>query len=161
MTEKTAKTIPKLLPDSNIITGALLSRWGQHKAIIALCAAKTYRMVLSEWVQREVERNLLKNISILSEDESARLLDEYEMLIRLTRPIKVPLAAAERITAGRNLIRHQADVPVVLAAIDSQPDWIITMNRKHFTDKVAKRIGIRIASPQEFFEQLRDAFGNT
>ncbi|MGI8640671.1 MAG: hypothetical protein ACR2MG_12095 [Pyrinomonadaceae bacterium] len=29
---------------------------------------------------------------------------------------------------------------------------------KHFTDEVAKRIGICIASPQEFFEQLRDAF---
>lgn len=71
----------------------------------------------------------------------------------------MPLADTERVKENRHLIRHASDVPVILAAIDSPPDWIITKNLGHFTDEVAKNINLRIASPQEFFEDLIDAFG--
>jgi hypothetical protein len=36
----------------------------------------------------------------------------------------------------------------------SRPDWVLTHNTKHFTAAVAKRSGLRIATPVEFFESL-------
>lgn len=149
---------PKLLLDSNVITDGLFSRFGLSKSILALCAAKTCKMVLSEWVRIEVERNILEKIGLVSESEVEELIDDYVGFLKLARPVTVPLADESRVIANRSLIRHFADVPVVLAAIDSSPDWIITKNRDHFTNEVAKKIGIRIASPLEFFENLFEAF---
>lgn len=150
--------VPRLMLDSNIVTDGLVSRWGMAKAVLALCAAKTCRLVLAEYVRLEVERNLVKHIDKLEEEEAEQLIADYERLIKLTRPVKVPLATAEEIEANRHLIRHAADIPVVLAALQAKPDWLITMNRKHFTDEVAQKTGLRIASPEEFFEQLIKAF---
>lgn len=148
---------PKLLLDSNVITDGLFSRFGLSKSILALCAAKTCKMVLSEWVKIEVERNILKKIGVLPETEVEQLIDDYVGFLKLARHEIVPLAEESRVIANRSLIRHFADVPVVLAATDSRPDWIITKNREHFTDEVAGKIGIRIASPVEFFENLIEA----
>lgn len=149
----------RLLLDSNVMTGGLISRFGQSKAILALCAAKTCRLVLPEINRIEVERNLLKLVDRVGEEATEQIIADYEGFLRLARPIRVPLPDGERVKANRTLIRHLADVPVVLAAIDSNPDWLITRNRDHFTDKVAERIGIRIASPQEFFDSLIESFG--
>ncbi len=150
---------PRLLLDSNVLTDGLISRFGQSKAILALCAAKTCRLVLPEINRIEVERNLLKLADRIGEDAAEQMIEDYEGFLRLAKPVIVPLAEAGRVSANRTLIRHLADVPVVLAAIDSQPDWLITRNRDHFTDKVSAKIGIRIASPQEFFNSLIESFG--
>lgn len=152
---------PKLLLDSNIITDGLFSRFGLSKSVLALCAAKTCRLVLSEWVAIEVERNILKKIDVLPESEVEQLIEDYQGFVKLTRPVKIPLAEESRIIANRALIRHFADVPVVLAAIDAKADWLITRNRDHFTDEVARKIGIRIASPGEFFSALIESFEKT
>ena len=152
---------PKLLLDSNIITDGLFSRFGLSKSVLALCAAKTCRLVLSEWVRIEVERNILKKIGVLPESEVEQLIEDYQGFLKLTRPVKIPLAEESRIIANRELIRHFADVPVVLAAIDARADWLITRNRDHFTDEVARKIGIRIASPGEFFSALIESFEKT
>lgn len=149
---------PRLLLDSNVLTDGLVSRFGQSKAVLALCAAKTCRLVLPEIIRIEVERNLVKLSGRLGDDQTNKLLGDLKRFLKLTRPIIVPYAGENRINANRALIRHLSDVPVVLAAIDSKPDWLITRNRSHFTDEVSARIGIRIASPQEFFQALIDSF---
>jgi predicted nucleic acid-binding protein len=125
---------PKLLLDSNILTDGLFSRFGLSKAVLALCASKTCRLVLSEWVKIEVERNILKKVGVIEEAEVEQLIEDYQGFLKLARPIKIPLAEESRVFANRSLIRHFADVPVVLAAMDAQADWLITRNRQHFTD---------------------------
>ena len=149
---------PELLLDSNIITGGLVSRWGQARAILSLCAARTCRLVLAEYVRIEVERNLLRHVDKMIEVQAEQLLKDYQGLLRLTRPKIIPLPLPEDVLKNRHLIRHAADVPVVLSAVNCQPNWIITDNRDHFTDEVAAKIGIRIASPAEFFNKLVEAF---
>ncbi len=150
---------PKLLLDSNVLTDGLFSRFGLSKAVLALCAARTCRMVLAEWVKIEVERNILKKSDVMTDEDVELLIEDYHGFLKLARPLKVPLPDETRVIQNRSLIRHFADVPVVLAAMDSQADWIITKNRDHFTDKVALKIGIRIASPGEFFREMIGSFG--
>lgn len=150
---------PKLLLDSNVLTDGLFSRFGLSKAVLALCAARTCRMVLAEWVKIEVERNILKKSDVLADEDIELLIEDYHGFLKLARPLKVPLPDETRVIQNRSLIRHFADVPVVLAAIDSQADWIITKNRDHFTNEVARKIGIRIASPGEFFSEMIGSFG--
>jgi len=52
------------------------------------------------------------------------------------------------------LIRHAADVPVLLSAIASRPDWLLSHITKHFTAAVALRSGLQIATPVEFFQVI-------
>jgi hypothetical protein len=75
-------------------------------------------------------------------------------LIELTKPELIPYPSAVAVQANRHLIRHQADVPVLLSAIAAKPDWVLSNNSKHFTQDVAQRTGLRIATPMEFFQTL-------
>jgi hypothetical protein len=111
-------------------------------------------MVLAEAVRREVEENLLLHAAELQSEEADTLLDDYTTLIRLARPEIVPYPAASEVLASRRLIAHEADVPVLLSAVHSQPDWLLTRNRKHFTPQVANRTKLQIGSPADFFRLL-------
>ena len=150
---------PRLFLDSNVITDGLVSRFGQSKAILSLCASRTCRMILADVVNREVKKNI-ENLAVrFGRDSVSTLAADFERFVHLARPIVVLPADEVRVRKSRHLISHAADVPVILAAIDSNPDWLITKNRDHFTDAVAVRTGLRIASPAEFFTHLIVGFG--
>jgi predicted nucleic acid-binding protein len=144
----------RLFLDSNVITGGIVSPWGLDKAALFLCAARLCRLVLAEVVRDEVEENLLLHAGRLPSLEADKLIDHYRRLIKLTNPEVVPYPDAPLVRSSRHLIRHEADVPILLSAISSRPDWLLTHNTKHFTQAVAKRAGVRIATPAEFFRTL-------
>ena len=144
----------RLFLDSNVLTAGIVSTWGLDKAVLSLCAARIFRLVLAEAVRDEVEENLLIRLSGLETAEANRVVDDYARLIALMRPEVVPYPGEDEVKAARQLIRHAADVPVLLSAIASRPDWFLTHNTKHFTPAVARRTGLRFATPVEFFRAL-------
>jgi len=144
----------RLFLDSNVLTGGIVSLWGLDKAVLSLCAARVCQLVLAESVRDEVEENLLRHAEGLSSTEADRLLDDYRRLIQLTRPELIAYPVPNSVQANRHLIRHAPDVPVLLSAMEAKPDWLLTHNTKHFTQSVARRTGLRIATPVEFFKTL-------
>ena len=140
--------------DSNVLTSGIVSAWGLDKAVLSLCAAGICRLVLAEAVREEVEENLLVHAGHLASAEADELIENYRGLIRLTKPEPVPYPDADSVHANRHLIRHASDVPVLLSAMAAKPDWLLTHNTKHFTQAVALRTGLRIATPVEFFRTL-------
>jgi predicted nucleic acid-binding protein len=154
-----SQRVLRLFLDSNVLTGGIVARWGLDRAVLSLCAARICRMVLAEAVRQEVEENLLLHAAELQSEEAETLLDDYTTLIRLARPEIVPYPAASEVLASRRLIAHEADVPVLLSAVHSQPDWLLTRNRKHFTPQVAKRTKLQIGSPADFFRLLSQGIG--
>jgi predicted nucleic acid-binding protein len=144
----------RLFLDSNVLTGGILAPWGLDKAVLSLCAARICRMVLAEVVRQEVETNLLSRASSFGEKEARRVVDDYLELTRLARPEIVAPPSAAEVVRSRALIRHEADVPVLLSAIQSRPDWFLTHNRKHFSPAVARKTRLRIATPVDFFRSL-------
>ena len=148
----------RLFLDSNVLTGGIVSTWGLDKATLSLCAAKVCKLVLAEVVRDEVEENLLLHAERLPSLDADQLIEDYRRLIKLTNPELVPYPNKHLVTSSRNLIRHEADVPVLLSAIASKPDWLLTHNTKHFTKAVAQRTSLRIATPAEFFRTLSALF---
>lgn len=144
----------RLFLDSNVLTGGLVSRWGLDRAVLSLCAARICKLVLAEAVRDEVEENLLIHASGLDPATADQVLNDYDGLIKLTRPELVPYPSQAEVSLNRHLIRHLPDVPVLLSAIASKPDWLLTHNTKHFSQAVAKRAGLRIATPADFFQAL-------
>jgi predicted nucleic acid-binding protein len=149
----------RLFLDSNVLTGGLVSPWGLDKAVLSLCAARICRLVLAEAVRDEVEENLLIHTAEIPEIDAEQLIEDYRRLIQLTHPEIVAYPETSLVRASRNIIRHEADVPILLSAMASRPDWLLTHNTKHFTEAVARRTGLRIATPTEFFKTLSALFG--
>ena len=63
----------------------------------------------------------------------------------------------EEVKTNLNLISHAADVSIVLAAMQAQVDYLVTLNRKHFIDDpgVALKAGLRIGTPGEALGWVR------
>jgi predicted nucleic acid-binding protein len=144
----------RLFLDSNVLTGGIISPWGLDKAALSLCAARLCKLVLAEVVREEVEENLLVHAEHLPSLEADELIEHYRRLIKLTDPEMISYPAEALVRSCRHLIRHAADVPILLSAMASKPDWLLTHNTKHFTQAVAKRNGLRVATPAEFFRTL-------
>jgi len=144
----------RLFLDSNVLTGGIISPWGLDKAALSLCAARLCKLVLAEVVREEVEENLLLHAGQMPAAEGEALIEHYRRLIKLTNPEMVAWPSAALVASSRHLIRHAADVPVLLSAMALKPDWLLTHNTKHFTEAVGKRTGLRIATPVEFFRTL-------
>lgn len=144
----------RLFLDSNVLAGGILAAWGLDKAVLSLCAARICNLVLAEVVRQEFETALLQRAATFGEAAARGILDDYLKLVRLAQPEIVPPPSEARVVRSRALIRHQADVPVLLSAIDSRPDWLLTHNREHFTAAVARRTQLRIATPAEFLGTL-------
>ena len=153
----------RLFLDSNVLTGGIVSPWGLDKATLSLCAAKVCRLVLAEVVRDEVEENLLLHAQRLPALrlpalDADKLIEDYRHLIKLTNPEVVPYPDKDLVRSNRHLIRHEADVPVLLSAMASKPDWLLTHNLKHFTKAVAQRTALRISTPAEFLRVLSRLF---
>ena len=148
----------RLFLDSNVLTGGIVSSWGLDKATLSLCAAKVCKLVLAEGVRDEVEENLLLHAKRLPLLDADRLIEHYRRLIKLTSHELVPYPDEQLVRASRHLIRHESDVPVLLSAMASKPDWLLTHNTRHFTKAVAQRTALRIATPAEFFRTLSALF---
>lgn len=146
----------RLFLDSNVLTGGIIAAWGLDKAILSLCASRICQMVLAEYVREEVEDNLLKRAASFPPKEANQILDDYAKLIKLAKPELIALPSAADVAKSRHLIRHAADVPVLLSAIAAQPDWLLTHNTDHFTPTVAARTGLQIATPGRFFVTLAE-----
>jgi hypothetical protein len=51
-------------------------------------------------------------------------------------------------------LRHDNDLPLVVAAEQARPDWVISANDGHWNDEVARRTGLRIVTPHAFLRRL-------
>ncbi|MFZ0816489.1 MAG: PIN domain-containing protein [Candidatus Sulfotelmatobacter sp.] len=148
----------RLFLDSNVLTGGIVSPWGLDKATLSLCAARVCKLVLAEVVRDEVEENLLLHAERLPSLDADQLIEDYRRLMKLSNPEVVPYPDGGLVRASRHLIRHAADVPVLLSAVASKPDWLLTHNTKHFTKTVAHKTSLRIATPAVFFRALSALF---
>ena len=64
----------------------------------------------------------------------------------------------EDVAFHRDIISHQADVSIVVAAMKAQVDYLVTFNRRHFIDDpgVAARSGLPIGTPGDGLAWVRE-----
>ena len=140
--------------DSGVLLEGLLAPWSASRALLILSRRKVFKIILAEYVQGEVEDNLLELLA-----PNARLANEtisaYSTLLRLLKPELIPLPTKHEVDRHRHLIRHQADVPVLVSALKAAPDWFLTTNTRHFTKQLALRTQLNIITPQEFLTSIR------
>jgi hypothetical protein len=127
---------------------------GDSTRRFCLCVRRDY----ASWSSQKssamrLEENRLTHAGRLDSDLAKDLIEDYRRLIQLLHPEMVKYPAGAQVRENRQLIRHEADGPVLLSAMASKPGWLLTPNTNHFTSAIAKRCGVRIATT-EFFRIL-------
>ncbi len=148
---------PRLFLDSGVLLEGLFSPWSASHALLILARCGKFKIVLAEYVRREVERNLVALLPV-NASLATEAIEDYSKLIRLLRPETRELPTPKEIADHRHLIRHQADVAVLVSALKAAPDMLLTTNTRHFTQLVARRTGLRIATPHALIERLAVSF---
>ena len=137
--------VPRLFLDSGVFLEGVLAPWSVSRAILIHARRRLFTVILAEYVQMEVEKNLLAILAHNSE-LATEAIDTYDALLQLLKPERIPLPTKAEIDNSRHLMRHQADVPVLVSALKAAPDWLLTTNTRHFTPQVVARTGLKIAT---------------
>lgn len=143
----------RVFVDCNVLIEGLFAPWSASRAILVLARAGVIRLLLSPYVEEEVERASLKRFGE-DEQEGSRVIDDYALALKLLDPERLARITKEEFVAHRAVIRYGNDVPVLVTATKARPDWLVTANTEHFTPEVARRTNLRIVTPQLFLKMF-------
>ena len=148
-------TSPELFFDSSALFAGIVSASGASRALLLLAEAGQIAVTVSEQVLTETERAVARKIP--------RALPDFREALRATdlRIIRDP--SPEAIEGYADIIAHRADVPIVVAAMQSKTDYLVTLNRRHFIDdpSVAGRSKLRIGTPGDALAWVRQYLAET
>ncbi|MFQ6015048.1 MAG: putative toxin-antitoxin system toxin component, PIN family [Anaerolineae bacterium] len=141
---------PNLFLDSSALFAGVVSPSGAGRVLLLLAEAGRLTVTVSEQVVAETERAVARKVP--------KALSYYREALRSTRPRMVHNPSPEEIEAHRDIIAYPADVPIVVAAMKAEVDYLVTLNRRHFIDDpgVAAQSGLRIGTPGDALAWVRE-----
>lgn len=138
--------------DSGVFVEGISAEWGAAKGILILGCYGVLALETSEVVSVEVTRVLgRKGIPTGARSAFAKLVQTIGLIIH-PRPLEGDIR--EGIQQYLPLMRHRADIPVLVAAIAAKPDWLVSSNPSHFNAEVARASGLRIVTPAQLMRYL-------
>lgn len=140
--------------DSSALFAGVVSATGAARALLLLSEAGVLiQVIVSEQVIAETERNVARKLP--------RALPYYREALRSGAVKIVNDPTREEVVHCRGIIAHQADVPIIVAAMKANVDYLVTLDRRHFLDdpEVARRSGLRVGSPGDCLAWVRNLAG--
>jgi len=144
---------PEIFLDSSALFAAAASTTGAAHQLLLLSEQSRIVVVVSEQVIVETEHALAR--------KRPGALPAYQELLRALA-MKIVLDPPAAILAMRSgMISHEADLPILVAAMEAQVDYLVTLNRRHFIDdpRVAERSGLQIGTPGDALHWVRGRLG--
>jgi predicted nucleic acid-binding protein len=140
----------RLFLDSSVLVSGVISAEGASRVLLLLAETGHIKAIILEQVLAESERAIARKVP--------RALNDFRQAILASRVQIVRDPAADEVSENLELISHAADVPIVLAAMRAQVDYLVTLNRVHFIDDpgVAQKSGLRIGTPGDALHWVRE-----
>ena len=147
-------TIPEIdfFLDSSALMSGMISATGAARALLLLSEDGKLNLIVSEQVIAEIERNLAR--------KAPKVLPYARDMIRQARIRILPDPSPQAIEPCRDWIAHAADLPILVAAAEARVDFLVTLNRRHFTDDagVAQKSGLHIGTPGDALSWWKTRF---
>jgi len=139
-----------LFLDSSALVAGVISAEGAARVLLLLAETGHVAATISEQVVAESERARARKIP--------RALNDFRQAILASKVQIVRDPAPEEVSENPDLISHAADVPIVLAAMQAEVDYLVTLHRKHFIDDpgVSEKSGLRIGTPGDALQWVRE-----
>ena len=140
----------KVFLDSSAVIAGVISSTGAARVLLVMSETGQIEIFISEHVITESERSLARKVP--------HALPEFRQTIKDAQPRIIKNPTQQEIKDHLYLIADPEDVPIVLAAMKANVDYLATHNRKHFIDdpKVTERSGIKIGTPGDVLVWLRE-----
>lgn len=143
-----APKIFKVFLDSNVILSGLFSDQGAPRIILDILTLKLPFLLGStgEYNLLEIERNLKKKMP--------GVFSVYKRYLSRLNLKTIPIPGPEEIKKISGQIADK-DIPVLVSAIQSKADFLVTGDKKHFEKlKVPGNYPLKIITPSEFLERV-------
>lgn len=136
----------KIFLDANVLYSASRSKSGSSFSLFKLKAKFSFVLITSQLALIEAERNLL-------EKEDAAVVNNFYQLIKEIRVIKVESDKVKDLLKG---IIYEKDAPILYAALKSDSNYLLTLDKKHFfTQKIKKlKLPLKIMTPGQFIKKV-------
>ena len=132
-------SVTTLFLDANVLISAA---WKERSEIAEIWQMKGTRLVTSNYVMGEVQRNLHQ----VGQIERLRVLMRTVQIVSLEKPLELSEA----------LMLPEKDRPVLVGAVQAKADHLVSGDKKHFGPLYGRTIrGVRITSPTELLAILR------
>jgi predicted nucleic acid-binding protein len=139
-----------LFLDSSALFTGIVSSGGAARVLLLLGEAGRIRLTISEQVVAETERAMAH--------KAPTALPELRQAIYRSGAGIVQDPPPSEVRAHLGWINDPADVPILLAAMKAEVNFLVTLNRRHFLDdpRVAQLSGLRIGTPGDALTWVRD-----
>ncbi|MFB2836411.1 putative toxin-antitoxin system toxin component, PIN family [Floridanema evergladense] len=134
----------RVFADSSILIAGAGSRTGASRAVLTMAEIGLFKLVVSQQVLEECDRNLNKKLPAA--------LPIFTQLLAAIDPEIVPnpsLSESERWTT----IIEAKDTPILAAAVLAKVDRMLSLNTKDFTP--ATQSNLIIQTPADFVREIR------
>ncbi len=139
----------KVFLDANVYFAGFVSEEGASRLVLAIAGRKKIMLYSSKLVLREAERNL----RLKSKRKNLKLFHSY---LQKNKLHIVPFPEDKVLEPLESLI-HPKDLPILGAALLSEADYLLTLDKRHFFTPALQKMKtkIEIMSPGDF---IRDVY---
>jgi predicted nucleic acid-binding protein len=135
-----------IFADSSILIAGAASKTGASRAVLTMAEIGLFKLLISEQVLEECQRNLHKKIPLA--------LPIFNQLISQINPEILPNPSREQFLQYCKIIEAE-DAPILASALLAKADRLLSLNTKDFTPEVGKQTGIMIQTPSQFIQDIR------
>ena len=140
----------RIFADSSVLIAGCGSRTGASRAVLTMAEIGLFKLVVSQQVLEECDRNLRKKLPAS--------LPIFTQLLANINPEFQPDPSLEESLRWADIIEAK-DTPILAAAVLANVDRLLSLNTKDFTAQVAAQSGLIIQTPAEFVTEIREIVG--
>lgn len=138
----------RVFVDTSVLFSAIYSSTGFARDLLQLSLDDQIKLIVSQDVLNEVERNL-----------QAKIPDRMDIWQRFLKVLQLEVIADPSLEQVRLCEAYvvQKDAPIVAAAILAEVDYLVTYDRKHLImpEEVATQSGLTIVTPDKIVSQFK------
>ena len=139
--------------DCSALFAGIVSSIGAARALLILGETQHIQLVISEQVVAETERAIARKIPMA--------LSLVRQAILNSKAKIYPDPTIIEIQAYMSWMNDPTDVPILVAAMKAQVDYLVTLNRRHFLEdtNLAQKSGLYIGTPGDALVWVRGQLG--
>lgn len=136
----------RIFLDSSVLIAACGSNRGASYAVIVMAEIGLFKIVISEQILVECDRNITKKL--------IKSLPIFRNILTATNPEIVADPLPQEVEKWQSIIEPKY-APILAAAIAAKVDRVLSLNTKDFNSIVANKSGLIIQTPSQFIQEIR------
>ncbi len=140
----------RVFVDTSVFFAAVYSSTGAARDLIRLALRGKVKLLVSQDVLDEIERNLAK--------KAPQVVPVYHVFLATLALELIPPPSRAAVHEAETYVAAK-DAMIIAAAILARPDYLVTYDHKHLLDppEVAERFGLAIVTPDVVVQAVHNA----